>query len=88
MSEQRSSDPTTREYVRMVLLNKLSATGLAIMLLAILFLWSTGPESGITNAATYGGGMLLLGGALFALGFSLGQRELVEKSPSWSWRRK
>lgn len=88
MSEQGSSDPTTGEYVRIVLLNKLSATGLGIMLLAILFLVVTGPESGIANAATYGGGLLLLGGVVFALGFSLGQRQLVEESPSWSWRNK
>lgn len=88
MSDERSSDPTTREYCRMVLLNRLSATGLGIMLLAILFLSVTGPGSGIANAATYGGGLLLLGGVVFALGFSLGQRQLVEESPGWSWRKK
>jgi len=86
MSDERSSDPSTAEYLRVVFLNKVSLPGLLIMLGGILFLVVTGPESGIANAATYGGGLLLLGGVVFALGFSLGQRQLVEESPSWSWR--
>ncbi len=87
MTEERSSDPSTAEYLRVVFLNKVSLPGLLIMLGGILFLVVTGPDSGIANAATYGGGMILAGGTLFALGFSKAQRDLVDQSPDWSWGR-
>jgi len=87
MSDEGSRDPSTAEYLRVVFLNKVSLPGFLIMLGGILFLVVTGPDSGITNAATYGGGMILAGATLFALGFSKAQRDIADQSPDWSRRR-
>ena len=90
MSDEQSvdGDPSTREYLSMVFLNPITLVGIGLLLVGATALAVFGPGSGVPNLAAYGGGTMLLGAFVFAVGYSKAQREIVSESPSWSsWKK-
>jgi drug/metabolite transporter (DMT)-like permease len=68
---------STAEYVRLTMLNRVSLLGLAVAVLGGVVVVVTSPTGPFpTDAPLVGGGILLAGVLVFALGFTIGQRAL------------
>jgi hypothetical protein len=75
--DAESSGLTTGEYLRLTVLNRVSLLGMALVLVGAVAVALTAPGAPLAAASpALGGGLLLLGVLLVAVGFTLGQRAL------------
>lgn len=72
MSDGTGEPPSTREYLSLVFLNRVSLAGAGVVVagLAVLMLWPT------RTGAAVGSVLSLVGFGLFGVGFTLAQRRL------------
>lgn len=82
------SDPTTREFVSLVFLNPISLVGIVLTVAGAAYLSLSDPSTAGSNAPLLGGGAMLVGAFVFALGFSKAQRDIVAKAPDWSFKNR
>jgi drug/metabolite transporter (DMT)-like permease len=76
MSDDDAEPPSTREYLRLVFLNRLGLAGIAVAVVGLVALRLAGSRTG----ATVGTVLALAGVGLFIVGFTLVQRRLARET--------